>query len=178
MLKIYNTLPRKKEVFKPRSDKKVNLFVCGPTVYDFSHLGHARTYIIFDAMVKYLKQKNYDVFYLQNITDVDDKIIRRAQEEGISPQKLADGFEKEYLKDMENLKVNSVSKYAKATEHIDHIIRFVQRLIDLGKAYHVAGGDVYFSISSFSEYGKLSHRNPDTRSGLWWNGASINTNAP
>ena len=113
MLKLYNTLSRKKEVFKPRKEKKVNLFVCGPTVYDFSHLGHARTYIVFDTICKYLRQKGYDVFYLQNITDVDDKIIARAKEKKIFWQDLSRKFEMEYLKDMKILNVNSVTKYAK-----------------------------------------------------------------
>ncbi len=157
MLKLYNTLSKKKEILKPRSDKKINLFVCGPTVYDFSHLGHARNQIIFDVIVKYLKQKKYDVFYLQNITDIDDKIIRRAQEKGILPQKLAKDFEKEYLQDMKDLKVNSVSKYAKATEHIREIISQVDRLVKKGFAYQLEDG-IYYDISKFKNYGQLSGR--------------------
>ena len=122
MLKVYNTLSRKKEIFEPRKDKIVNLFVCGPTVYDFSHIGHARTYIDFDMIAKYLKQKGYKVFYLQNITDIDDKIIKRAKEEKIKPKVLARRFEKEYLKDMNYLKIDSITKYAPATSHIKEII--------------------------------------------------------
>ena len=157
MLKLYNTLTRKKEVFKSLRNKKVNFFVCGPTVYDFSHIGHARTYVIFDVIVKYLRQKRYDVFYLQNITDIDDKIINRAKEKKISPQKLARDFEKEYLKDIKDLKINSVMKYARATEHIKEIINQVQRLLKKGYAYQIEDG-IYYDISKFKEYGKLSKR--------------------
>lgn len=158
MLKIYNTLTRKKEPFLPRKDRKVNLFVCGPTVYDYSHIGHARTYIIFDVIAKYLKEEGgYDVFYLQNITDIDDKIINRAAERKTTPEKLARDFEKEYLKDMKSLKVDSVNKYARATEHIKEIISQVERLLEKGFAYQIKDG-IYYDISRFKEYGKLSKR--------------------
>lgn len=157
MLKLYNTLTRKKERFRPRKDKKVNLFVCGPTVYDCSHLGHARTYIIFDVIVKYLRQKGYDVFYFQNITDIDDKIINRAKERKITPEKLARTFEKEYLKDMKSLKVDSVNKYARATEYIKEIINQVKLLFKKGFAYKIKDG-IYYDISKFKDYGKLSKR--------------------
>ena len=163
MLKLYNTLSRKKEVFKPRTLRqaqgkgKVNLFVCGPTTYDFSHIGHARTYIVFDMITKYLRQKGHDVFYLQNITDIDDKIIKRAKEKGISPQRLARDFEKEYLKDTKSLKIDSVTKYARATEHIKEIISQVKRLLKKGFAYQIKDG-IYYDISKFKDYGKLSRR--------------------
>ncbi len=163
MLKLYNTLSRKKEVFRPRTlrqaqgKRKINLFVCGPTVYDFSHLGHARTYIIFDVIVKYLKEKGYNVFYLQNITDIDDKIINRAKEKKISPQKLARDFEKIYLADMKSLRIDSVTKYARATDHIKEIISQVARLIEKGFAYKIEDG-IYYDISKFKGYGKLSRR--------------------
>ena len=157
MFKLYNTLTAKKEIFRPRKDKKINLFVCGPTVYDHSHIGHARTYIIFDVIAKYLRQKGYDVFYLQNITDIDDKIINRAKERKVNPQKLAKSFEKEYLEDMKSLKVNSVSKYARATEHIKEIINQVGRLLKKGFAYKIEDG-IYYDISKFKDYGKLSKR--------------------
>jgi len=156
-IKLYNTLSRKKEDFKPLKGKKVNLFVCGPTVYDHSHLGHARTYIIFDVIVKYLERKGYDVFYLQNITDIDDKIIKRAGERGIPPERLAQDFEKEYLEDMNNLKVDSVKKYARATNHIKEIISQVEQLISKDYAYMIEDG-IYFDISKFKKYGKLSGR--------------------
>lgn len=157
MLKVYNTLTKKKELFKPLKGKKVNLFVCGPTVYDFSHLGHARTYLIFDMIVSYLKETGFNVFYLQNITDIDDKIINRAREKNIIPEKLARRFEKEHLKDMENLKINSVNKYARATDHIAEIINQIERLIEKGVAYRIEDG-IYYDIAKFKNYGKLAGR--------------------
>ena len=157
MLKFYNTLSRKKEAFKPRKSKKVNFFVCGPTVYDFAHIGHARTYIIFDAIVKYLKYKKFKVFYLQNITDVDDKIINRAKEKNIRSEELAKEFERSYFEDMEILEVNNVSKYAKATEYIKEIISQVERLLKKGFAYQLEDG-IYYNVSKFKNYGKLAKR--------------------
>lgn len=157
MLKLYNTLARKKQTFKPRIGKKINIFVCGPTVYDFSHIGHARTYIIFDVIVKYLRKIGYNVFYLQNITDLDDKIIKRAKERKIKPLKLARDFEKEHLKDMKSLKIDSVTKYARATDYIKEIISQVKRLEDKGFAYEIEDG-IYYDISKFKDYGKLSRR--------------------
>ncbi|MFA6189972.1 MAG: cysteine--tRNA ligase [Candidatus Staskawiczbacteria bacterium] len=157
-MKIYNTLSGKKEIVKPIKSKKINLFVCGPTVYDYSHIGHARTYVIFDAFVKYLRAQGFTVFYLQNITDTDDKIIARAREKGVTPKDLAEAFEKEYLKDMKALSVNSVSKYARATNHIKEIISQVQRLQVKDYAYEIAGDGIYFDISKFKNYGKLAGR--------------------
>ncbi len=156
-LKLYNTLTRKKEIFKPLKGGEINLFVCGPTVYDFSHLGHARTYTAFDMSVKYLRQKGCDVFYLQNITDIDDKIIGRAKEKNITPKELAQQFEKEYLADMSALGINSVTKYARATEHIPEIISQIERLQKNGFAYKTEDG-IYYDISKFKNYGKLSNR--------------------
>ena len=157
MLKIYNSLTRKKEIFKPLKNKKVNLFVCGPTTYDLSHIGHARTYISFDVIVKYLKHKGFNVFYLQNITDIDDKIIQRAKEKKIEAKDLAKNFEEEYLKDMKTLKVDSVTKYARATDHIKEIIDQVGRLLEKRYAYKTRDG-IYYDISKFKDYGKLSGR--------------------
>jgi cysteinyl-tRNA synthetase len=156
--KIYNTLTNKTEPFKPIKGKKVNLFVCGPTVYDYSHIGHARNYIIFDAFVKYLKTQKYNVFYLQNITDLDDKIIARARERGVTPKDLALAFEKEYLDSMKKLGVNSVSKYARATAHIKEITSQVQRLLDKKYAYEIKDDGIYYDISRFKNYGKLAGR--------------------
>ena len=121
MLKLYNTLTRKKETFKPLKDNKVNLFVCGITPYDYSHIGHAKTYVQFDVIVKYLRYKGYKVFYLQNITDIDDKIIKRAKELNLDPKSLAKEYESYYHEDMKSLNVNSVTKYAKATGYIKEI---------------------------------------------------------
>lgn len=157
MLKIYNTLSGQIEEFKGREGKQVNLFVCGPTVYDLSHLGHARTYVAFDMFASYLKSQGYNVFYLQNITDLDDKIIARAKEKNISWQKLSRQFEKEYFADVKTLKIKSVKKYARATEHIKEIISQVERLLEKGFAYKTDEG-VYYDVSKFAEYGKLSKR--------------------
>lgn len=153
-MKIYNTLTRKKEILD--FDEKIHFFVCGPTVYDYAHLGHARTYVSFDTFVKFLRRK-YDVFYLQNITDIDDKIMERAKELEESPFDLARRFEKEYLEDMRLLSVNSVTKYARATEHVEEIISQTERLIEKGFAYVMEDG-VYYDILKFKDYGKLSNR--------------------
>jgi len=156
-IRIYNTLSGKKESFKPLKRKRVNLFVCGPTVYDFSHIGHARTYIIFDSFAKYLKHIGFSVLYVQNITDVDDRIIARAREKGVLPKDLAEAFTKDYMKDMKVLGVTSVKKYAKATSYIKEIINQVTRLLEKKYAYYLEDG-VYFDISKFKTYGKLSGR--------------------
>lgn len=152
-MKVFNTLTRNKEELK--LDNKINLFVCGPTVYDYSHIGHARTYVSFDVIVKYLRAKGYDVFYLQNITDIDDKIINRAREEKKAPLDLSKEFADKYFGDMKILGVNSVSKYAFATQYIKEIISQVKRLIEKGAAYQIEDG-IYFDLSKFPEYGKLS----------------------
>lgn len=156
-LRIYNTLSKKKELFKPRQGKKVNIFVCGPTVYDFAHLGHARSDIIFDCFVKYLKSRGYEIFYLQNITNVDDKIILKAKEKGVLPEDLAKAFEQDYLKDMRSLGVTSVTTYARATDYIKEIISQVEQLVQKDYAYRLDDG-IYFNIKKFRRYGKLSGR--------------------
>jgi len=157
MIKVQNTLSGKKEALKTKRGSILELFVCGPTVYDYSHLGHARTYVAFDVMVKYLREKGYDVFYLQNITDIDDKIIQRAKEKKTSPRSLARQFEREYKKNMKELKISSVTKYARATDHIKEIISQVERLKKKGFAYQIEDG-VYYDIKKFKNYGKLSGR--------------------
>ena len=157
-MKIFNTISKKKEILKPRALKKLNVFVCGPTVYDFSHIGHARTYIAFDVIVRYLRAKKFDVFYLQNITDIDDKIIKRAAETQTSPKTLAKRFEQEYLRDMKALRILSVNKYARATDYIPDIISQVQRLLQKDYAYVIPEDGIYYDISAFKEYGKLSGR--------------------
>ena len=156
-LKVYNTLSRKKEIFKPIKDKKVNLFICGITPYDFAHIGHAKTYIQFDIIVKYLRWLGYKVFYLQNITNIDDKIIQRAQGGKKDPLKLSEFYEKRYHEDMKRLQVNSINKYAKATDYISEIISQVQRLIKKGYAYRISDG-YYFDLAKFNDYGKLAKR--------------------
>jgi len=157
-IKIFSTLSSKKELIKPIKGKKINFFVCGPTVYDYSHLGHAKTYIAFDSFVKYLRSAGFTVFYLQNITDIDDKIIARAREREVPVKDLALAFEKEYLKDMKKLGVTSVSKYARATAHIKEIISQVERLTAKGFAYKIEGDGIYYNIDKFKGYGKLSGR--------------------
>ena len=155
--KIYNTLSNKKEVLRPLRGKKINLFVCGPTVYDLSHIGHARTYIIFDCFSKYLKHFGFRVFYLQNITNIDDKIIARAREKKVLPKDLAEVFSKEYFKEMKKLGITSVTKYAKATDYIKEIINQIKRLLDKSYAYQLDDG-IYYNIDKFKNYGKLSGR--------------------
>lgn len=156
-VKIYNTLSGKKESLRPLKKNRISLFVCGPTVYDFSHIGHARTYIIFDCFVKYLKHLGFSVFYLQNITNIDDKIILRAKEKGVLPKDLAIAFEKEYLKDMKALGISSVNKYARATDYIKEIISQIKRLLEKEYAYGLDDG-IYFDIGKVKDYGKLSGR--------------------
>ncbi len=156
-IKIFNTLSGKKDTLKTLKSKKVTLFVCGPTVYDFFHIGNAKTAIVFDCFAKYLKSQDYEVFYLQNITDIDDKIIMRAREKGVPPKDLAKAFENEYFKNMKALQVNSVTKYAKATNYIPEIISQIERLQSKGYAYDLDDG-IYFDISKFKNYGKLSGR--------------------
>ena len=156
-LRFYNTLSRKKEVFKPINKGKVNMFVCGPTVYDYSHLGHAKTYIQFDFIVRYLRSIGYKVFYLQNITDIDDRIINRANEKNLDWKKLKDEYEKFYLDDMKTLGVVSIDKYARATDYIPEIVSQVKRLIKKGYAYKISDG-WYFDLSKDKDYGKLARR--------------------
>jgi len=156
-LKIYNTLSKSEEIFEPLDPPTVKMYVCGPTVYDLSHLGHARTYIAFDVVRRYLEVLGYSVIYVVNITDVEDKIIKRSQEKGVSPFKLAEEYTKEYFNDIEALQIKKADLNPKVTEHIQNIIEIVQGLVDKGYAY-VADGDVYFDVLKFPEYGKLSHQ--------------------
>jgi cysteinyl-tRNA synthetase len=155
MMDLYSTLTRTVEPLVTLHPDRVYLFVCGPTVYDYSHLGHARTYVAFDVLVKYLRSTGKEVFYLQNITDVDDKIINRAKEEGVSQPALARKFETEYLRDMESLGIDAVSYYARATTHIPEIINQVERLLARGVAYVTETG-VYFNLDTFDGNGELS----------------------
>jgi len=143
------------EEFKPLRENRVRMFVCGPTVYDKSHIGHARTYLAYDIIARYLRPKGFNVFYLMNITDIDDKIINRANASGEDPLLLADSFTKEFLQDMESLRITSVNLYAKASDHIPEIIDQVKTLIEKGYAY-VVDGDVFFEVSKFPDYGELS----------------------
>ena len=159
-LTIYNTLTRKKEPFETVDPGKVRMYVCGPTVYDSCHIGHARSVVVFDVIARYLRAIGYDVNYVRNFTDVDDKIIQKANQIGLSCLEVAERYIEEFYSDMDRLKVERATLEPRATEHIDDIIRIVSRLIEQGNAYPV-DGDVYFSVDSFTDYGKLSGRKLD-----------------
>lgn len=154
-MKIYNTISRKKEEFIPIDKNEVKMYSCGPTVYDYFHIGNARPFIIFDTMRRYLEYLGYKVKFVQNFTDIDDKMIKRANEEGITVKELAERFINEYFEDSHALGITEASVHPKATENIDAIIAIVSKLIDNGYAYNV-DGNVYFSTKKFREYGKLS----------------------
>ena len=158
-MELYNTLSRTKETLpEPEKQLKIRLFVCGPTVYDYTHIGHARTYIFFDFFTKYLRSRGYEVNYLQNITDIDDRIIARAAERNMKPDELAKEFSEAYLADMKALDVDAVTTYAPATNFISQIVAQVERLIDKNFAYEIPGDGWYFDISKDEDYGKLSGR--------------------
>lgn len=159
-LVVFNTLTRRFEPFEPLVGRRVFMFVCGPTVYDYSHLGHARTYVFYDTLARFLRKLGYSLFYLQNITDVDDKIVNRAAEEGRDPVELAREFESYYYEDMRALNITSVNLYARASDYLKEIFEQVETLIKLGKAYVTESG-VYFDITTFPDYGKLSGQRPE-----------------
>ena len=159
-MKIYNTISKTKEEFIPREPGKVSMYVCGPTTYNYIHLGNARPIVFFDTVRRYFEYKGFDVTYVQNFTDIDDKIIKRAREEGIAPLELGQKYIIEYFKDADALGVKRATVHPKVTEHITEIIEMVSGLIEKGYAYEVAG-DVYFSVDSFPNYGKLSGRDLD-----------------
>jgi cysteinyl-tRNA synthetase len=155
-MKVYNTLSGQKEEFSPQGDE-VKMYVCGVTPYDNSHIGHAMSYIIFDVIRRYLEFRGYKVKYVQNVTDIDDKIIARANQLGISPQELAGKYTNSYFEDMDALNIRRADIYPRATQEIPKIIEVIQGLIDKGHAY-AAQGSVYFRVGSVPDYGKLSHR--------------------
>jgi cysteinyl-tRNA synthetase len=156
-LKIYNSLTKKKEEFTPLEEGKVKMYVCGVTVYDRGHVGHARAAVVFDVIFRFLRYRGYEVTYVRNYTDVDDKIIRRANQEGVSCPEIAERYIREYEEDMQALEVERPTHEPRATENIPQIIALVQKLLDKGLAYPV-DGDVYFSVEKFPSYGKLSGR--------------------
>lgn len=160
MLRIYNTLTRSKDEFKPITPGEVTMYTCGPTVYDYFHIGNARSFIMSDIIRRYLLYSGYKVKYVMNITDIDDKIIKRANEEGIDARQVAENYTKAFLEDIEKIKIKKADVYPKATDHIHDIISMIAKLIDNGFAYN-ADGDVFYEISKFNGYGKLSGKNTE-----------------
>ena len=164
-MKIFNTLTRQKEEFVPLEEGKVKMYVCGPTVYNLIHIGNARPMIVFDTVRRYLEYKGYDVNYVSNFTDVDDKIIKKANEEGVSAEEISTRYIAECKKDMEGMNIKPATTHPLATQEIGGMIDMIQTLIDKGYAYE-KNGTVYFSTRKFKDYGKLSHKNlDDLRSG-------------
>ena len=157
-MKIFNSMSRQKEEFVPIQPGKVSIYACGPTVYNFIHVGNARPIILFDVLRRYFEYRGYDVTFVQNFTDVDDKIIKRANEEGITSQEVAEKYIQEYFTDAQGLGVRPATIHPKATENMQQIIDMVQTLIDKGYAYPVENGDVYYRTLKFEGYGKLSHQ--------------------
>ena len=160
-IQIYNTLSKRKEEFKPLEPGKVKMYVCGPTVYNLIHIGNARPMIVFDTVRRYMEYKGYEVNYVSNFTDVDDKIIKKANEEGVEPGVISERYIAECKKDMEGMNIKPATKNPKATEEIGGMLDMIQTLIDKGHAYVADDGTVYFKVKSFKEYGKLSHKNLD-----------------
>ena len=164
-MKVYNTLTRQKEEFVPLEEGKVRMYVCGPTVYNLFHIGNARTFIIFDTIRKYLEYKGYEVNFVQNFTDIDDKMIKKAQDTDTTVKELGDRYIMEYYQDADKLKIKRATVNPRATEYIEEMISFISELIEKGLAYEV-DGDVYYSTKSFAGYGKLSGQNlEDLQSG-------------
>ncbi|MDD4188843.1 MAG: class I tRNA ligase family protein, partial [Eubacteriales bacterium] len=157
-MRLYNTLTRKKEDFVPLEENKVRMYSCGPTVYNFFHIGNARPFIIFDVLRRYLEYRGFEVEFVQNFTDIDDKMIMNAAAEGITVCEMADRYIKEYYEDAKGLGIRNADVHPRATENIGAIIELIKKLEEKGFAY-VAGGDVYFDTEKFSEYGKLSGQN-------------------
>ncbi len=164
-MKVYNTLTKKKEEFVPLEEGKVKMYVCGPTVYNLIHIGNARPMIVFDTVRRYMEHKGYEVNYVSNFTDVDDKIIKAANEEGVEPSVISERYIEECKKDMKGMHVKPATTHPKATEEIDGMLDMIHTLIEKGYAYAAEDGTVYFRTRSFKEYGKLSHKNLDDLQG-------------
>ena len=160
MLTIYNTLTRKQEEFKPQTPGVVNMYVCGPTVYNYIHIGNARSAIAFDTVRRYLEFKGYKVNYVSNFTDVDDKMIKAAHEQGITVPQLADKYIQAFMEDTKAINIEPATMHPRATENIPEIIKFIQGLIDKGYAYE-KDGDVYYRARKFKDYGQLSGQSID-----------------
>ena len=162
-MQIYNSMTRRKETFRPIHEGKVGIYACGPTVYNYFHIGNARPFITFDVLRRQLEREGYEVTFVQNFTDIDDKMIRRANEEGITVKELADRFIAEYYTDAKALGIRPATVHPKATEHIPEIIALISKLIENGHAYASPSGDVYYRVSAFPGYGKLSGQNAEER---------------
>ncbi len=160
-MQIYNTLTKTKQEFKPIREGRISMYVCGPTVYNLIHIGNARPMIVFDTFRRYMEHKGYEVNYVSNFTDVDDKIIKAANEEGVDASVISERYIEECKKDMKGMNVREATTHPKATEEIDGMIEMIQTLIDKGYAYVAADGTVYYKTRSFEGYGKLSHKNLD-----------------
>ena len=160
-MKLFNTLTRRKEEFVPLEEGKVKMYVCGPTVYNLIHIGNARPMIVFDTVRRYMEYKGYEVNFVSNFTDVDDKIIKKAIEEGVSAEEISSRYIAECKKDMEGMNVKPATTHPLATQEIDGMIEMIQILVDKGYAYAAKDGTVYFRVKKFKEYGKLSHKNLD-----------------
>lgn len=157
MLRVFNTLTMRKDELPSPSGQKIKIFVCGPTVYDYAHLGHARTYLAVDMMVRYLRFRGYRPYVLMNITDIDERIIKKSKETGRSTQEIASEFEKAFLEDIKALGIETIDRFERATDHIQDIIRQIEHLISTGYAYETETG-VYFDVSKSASYGQLSHQ--------------------
>ena len=158
-MQIYNTLTRKKEEFVPQKEGEYRIYVCGPTVYNYIHIGNARPVVVFDTLRRYLEYRGNKVLFVSNITDIDDKLIKKAQEQGCSMKEVAEKFEAEFIKDSDSLNAKTPTVRPRATEHIEEILDIVKDILDKGYGYVAKNGDVYFRTRAFKEYGKLSHLN-------------------
>ncbi|MDP2974069.1 MAG: class I tRNA ligase family protein, partial [Candidatus Diapherotrites archaeon] len=157
MLRLYNTLSRKKEAFKPLHGKKVGIYTCGPTVYDFIHIGNLKSFLAEDVLKRYLLYKGFKVKHVRNITDVDDKTIRGSKKEGIPLQEFTGRYTKAFFEDIEKVRILPADIYPKATEHIKEMVSLVKKLLQKGYAYKAEDGSIYFKIEKFKNYGKLAH---------------------
>jgi len=160
MLKLYNTLTKQIVEFAPINPPNVGMYICGPTVYDYFHIGNARTFIMADIIRKYLEYKKYNVTYVMNLTDIDDKIIKKSIEEKVPASEVAKKYSEAFFEDIKRLKIKPATFYPKATDNIDEILRMIKALVDNGAAYNV-DGNVFYNVSSFKTYGKLSGKKID-----------------
>ncbi|MBD3274829.1 MAG: class I tRNA ligase family protein, partial [Candidatus Marinimicrobia bacterium] len=161
MIQFYNTLTRKKEAFTPIDEKKVRMYTCGPTVYNYAHIGNYRAYMFEDLLRRYLKYKGYEVQQVMNITDVDDKIIRDANAEEKDFQEFTQPYKKAFFEDLNTLRIQSAEEYPEATGHIEEMVNLVESLLEKEYAYRAKDGSVYYSVDKFEEYGVLANLNPD-----------------